>query len=75
MDLIHVTIRGGGCFLRAAAVLTRIQVGRIPVPPVMLGVRYLVMVVVQSRLMEELGKGGDVHGLILVSTRGQGAAP
>jgi hypothetical protein len=41
----------------------------------MLGVRYLVMVVVQSRLMEELGKGGDVHGLILVSTRGQGAAP
>ncbi len=74
-DLVHVAIGGGGCLLRTAAVLTRAQIGRVPVPPVMLGVRRLVVVVVLSRFAEELGKGGDVHGLSLASTRGQGAAP
>ena len=38
-DLLHVTVGGGG-LLRTAAVLTRAQVRRVPVPPVVLGVRF-----------------------------------
>src|SRR4029453_3130713 len=60
--LLHVAVGGGCCLLRTAAVLTRAQVGRVPVPPVVLGVRLLVSVVVLRRLAEELCKGCDVHG-------------
>src|SRR5262245_47097467 len=60
--VLHVAIGGGGCLLRTAAVLTRAQVWRVPVPPVVLAVRLLVVVVVLRRLVEELGKGCDVHG-------------
>ena len=62
MDLVHVAIGCGGCLLRTAAVLTRTQVGRVPVPPVMFGVRLLVVVVVLRRFAKELCKGRDVHG-------------
>ena len=62
MDLLHVAVGGGGGLLRTAAVLTRAQVGRVPVPPVMLGVRLLVVAVVLLRLVEELGKGCHVRG-------------
>ena len=61
-DLLHVAVGGGGGLLRTAAVLTRAQVGRVPVPPVVLGVRLLVVVVVLRRLAEELCKGCDVRG-------------
>src|SRR5215207_698125 len=61
-DLLHVAVGGGGGLLRTAAVLTRAQVGRVPVPPVVLGVRPLVVAVVLFRLVEELCKGCDVHG-------------
>src|SRR5580700_6490194 len=60
--LLHVAVGGGGCLPRAAAVLTRAQVGCVPVPPVVLGVRLLVVVVVLRRLAEKLGQGCDVHG-------------
>ena len=63
MDLVHVAIGGGGGFLGRAAVLTRAQIGRVPIPPIMLGVRYFVLMVVQSCFMEKLRKGGNVHGL------------
>jgi hypothetical protein len=44
-DLLHVVIGGGCCFLWIAAALTRAQIGRVPVPPVVLGVRLLKVVV------------------------------
>src|SRR5204863_8007289 len=53
---------GGGCFRRAAAILTRTQIWRVPVPPVMFGVRLFVVVVVLRRFAEELCKGRDVNG-------------
>src|SRR5262249_40590864 len=61
-DLIHVAV---GCcrgLLRTAAVLTRAQVGCVPVPPVVLGMRALVVAVVLFRLVEGFCKGCDVHG-------------
>src|SRR5262245_30373236 len=61
-DLIHVTVGGGGCLLRTAAVLTRAQVGRVPVPPVVFGVRLLVVAVVLLCLAEEFRKGYNVLG-------------
>jgi hypothetical protein len=61
-DLLHIAVGGGRCLLRTAAVLTRAQVGRVPVPPVVLGVRLLVVVVVLRRLAEERCKGCDVYG-------------
>ena len=56
MNLVHVTVSGSGCILRAAAVLTRVQVRRVPIPPVMFGVRLLVLTVVFLRIAEELCK-------------------
>src|SRR5207248_10822600 len=61
--LRHVMIGGGGGLRRTAAVLTRVQVGRVPVPPVMFDVRLLVVVVVLRCFAEELRKGCNVHGL------------
>src|SRR5215475_2410587 len=61
-DLLHVAVGGGGGLLRTAAALTRAQVGRVPVPPVVRGVRLLVAVVVPRRLVEEPCKGRDVRG-------------
>src|SRR5205823_5791167 len=61
-DLLHVAVGGGGGLPRTAAVLTRAQVGRVPVPPVVLGVRLLGAVVPLRRLAEEFGKGCDVRG-------------
>jgi hypothetical protein len=48
MDLLHVMVGGGG-LRRTAAVLTRTHVWRVPVPPVMFGVRLFVVVVVLRR--------------------------
>src|SRR5215212_3413466 len=62
-DLLHVAIGGGCCLLWVAATLTRAQIGCVPVPPVMLGVRLLEMVVVLCRLAEESCQGCNVHGL------------
>src|SRR5215470_19831592 len=44
-DLLHVAVGGGRRFLRTAAFLARAQVGRVPVPPVVFGVRLLVVMV------------------------------
>src|SRR5512132_1102086 len=62
-DLLHVAIGGGCCLLWIAAALTRAQIGRVPVPPVMLGVRLLEAVVVLCRLVEEPCQGCNIHGL------------
>src|SRR5687768_15727128 len=75
-DLLHVAVGGGGRLLRTAPLLAGAQVGRVPVPPVVLGVRPLVVTVVLFRLVEELCKGLDVHSScsLSISTRGPGAA-
>lgn len=52
MDLLHVAVGGGGRLLWTAAVLACIQVRRVPVPPVVLGVRLLEVAVVLLRLLE-----------------------
>src|SRR5262245_19146442 len=62
-DLLHVAVGGCCCLLRTAAVLARAQVGRVPVPPVVLGMRLLVVVVVLRCLVEEFCKSRDVLGL------------
>ena len=62
-DLLHVTIGGGCCLLWIAAALTCAEIGRVPVPPVVLGVRLLEMVVVLSRLEEERCQGCNIHAL------------
>src|SRR5262245_21320653 len=61
-DLIHVTIGDDGCVRRTATVLTRAQVGRVPVPPVMFRVCLLEVVVVLRCFAEKLCKGRNVHG-------------
>ena len=61
-NFLHIAVGGGCCLRRTAAVLTRAQVGRIPVPPVMFGVRLLVLAVMLFRLVEDLGKGCNVDG-------------
>lgn len=51
-NLFHVAVGGGGGLLWTAAVLTGAQVRRVPVPPLMCGVRRLVVAVVLRRLVE-----------------------
>src|SRR5205814_6993566 len=58
----YVTIGRGGCLFRTASVLTRVQVRRIPIPPMMLAVGLLVLAVVFLRLAQDLGKSCDFHG-------------
>src|SRR5262245_23386286 len=60
--LLHAPVGGGRSLLRADAVLTRAQVGGVPVPPVVLGVRLLVAAVAFRRLSEQLSQGRDVRG-------------
>src|SRR5215475_12542190 len=62
-DLFHVAIGGGCCLLWIAAALTRAQIGRIPVPPVMLGVCLLEVVVVLCRFAQEPCQGCNIHVL------------
>ena len=62
MDFVHVVIGGDRGLRGTAAALTRAQVGRVPIPPVMFGVRLLVVTVMLLRLVEEFGKSCDVHG-------------
>src|SRR5687767_8899824 len=60
-DLFHVAVGRRRRLFRTAAVLTRAQVGRVPVPPVVLGVRLLEAAMVFRRLAKELSKACDVR--------------
>ena len=53
MHFIHVTVGCGDCLLRTAAILTRVKIRCVPVPPLMLGVRLLVVIVVLGRFVKE----------------------
>src|SRR5262245_15207317 len=64
-DLVHVAIGGCCCLLRIAVALTRAQVGRVPVPPVMFSMSLLVLAMMLLRLVKELGKVCDVNCLCL----------
>ena len=63
LDLRHVALGGRGGLLWRAPALASVHVRRVPIPPVMLGMRLLVLAVVLLRLVEEFGKGCNVHGL------------
>ena len=58
--LLHVAVGGGKSFLRTFAVQTRAQVGSVPVPPIVLAVRLLVVAVILLRFVKQFGKRGDV---------------
>ena len=45
MDLVHVTVCRGGGFLRTAAALTRAQIRRVPIGPVVFGMCLFVIAV------------------------------
>ena len=60
-DLLHVASGGGGRLVRTYAILTRTQVRRIPIPPVMLGVRLLVLTVVILRFAKEFCTRSEVR--------------
>ena len=59
-DVLHVAVGISGGFLRIAAALTSAQVGRVPVPPVMLGVSLLETVVVLRRLPKEISEACNI---------------
>src|SRR5437763_6981368 len=59
-DLLHVAVGGGDCLRRTATALTRTQIWRVPVPPVMFRMRLLVFAVPLLRLVEEFCKHSDI---------------
>src|SRR6478609_3949306 len=54
LSSLHVAVGGGRRFLRTAPILTRAQVGRVPIPPIMRAVRLLVLAVVLLRFVKKL---------------------
>src|SRR5689334_17556291 len=56
MDVVHVTVRGDRRVVRTATTLTCMQIGRVPIPPVVFGVRFLVIAVVLFGFAQEFGK-------------------
>src|SRR5438094_8030913 len=42
---VHVAVSGGDCLRPTATILTRTQIWRVPVPPVIFGVRLFVVIV------------------------------
>src|SRR5437868_10203604 len=62
LDLRHVALGGRGGLLWRAPALASVHVRRVPIPPVMLGMRLLVLAVMLLRLVEEIGHGCDIHG-------------
>jgi len=63
LDLRHVAFGGRGGLLWRAPALASVHVRRVPIPPVMLGMRLLVLAVMLLRLVEEIGQSCDVRGL------------
>src|SRR4051812_34437543 len=61
LDLRHVAPGGCGSILRAAATLASVEIGRVPVPPIVRRGRLLERVVMLGRFVQELGEPGDVH--------------
>src|SRR5215472_11625898 len=62
MDFIHVAVRGGSCLVRTATVLTRVQIRRVPIPPVMFAVCLLILPVMFFGFTEELCQLGNIDG-------------
>src|SRR5690242_16220495 len=61
VHLLHVPARRLGGVLRRLPVLAGAHVGGVPVPPVVRRGRLLVGIVVLGCLVQQIGKGGDVH--------------
>src|SRR6516165_1799348 len=49
-EIFHMQIRGGGCRLRRTPVLARIEIGSVPVPPVVLGMALFIRTVMLGGL-------------------------
>src|SRR5688572_8056667 len=62
-NILHVVVSAGRRCFWTAAVLTSVQIGRVPVPPVVLSVRFLEEVVTLCRLVKKFCKCFDVRGL------------
>jgi hypothetical protein len=60
-DLFHVTPGGLGGLFRRAPVFARVDIGCIPVPPVVGRVGLLVVVVVLGCLVQKRGQSRDVR--------------
>src|SRR6476646_6748786 len=58
--LLHVAVGGSGRFLRTFAVLPGAQVGRVPIPPIVFGVGFLIVAVTLLCFVKEFGKRGNV---------------
>lgn len=56
MDVVHVTVGRDGRVVGAAPSLTRAQIGRVPIPPVVFGVRFLVVAVVLFHSLQKSSK-------------------
>src|SRR6185295_4489758 len=63
LDLRHIAFGGRGGLLGRAPALASVHIRRVPIPPVMLGMRLLVLAVMLLRLVEEIGQSCDVRGL------------
>src|SRR5690349_15336517 len=61
LDLRHVTARGFGGLVRTDPVLTRMQVGGIPVPPVVRWCDCFERTVPLGRLVQLVSQRSDVH--------------
>ena len=61
MDLVHVAVGSDGCFRRIVAVLTCAQVRRVPIPPMMFGVRLFISIVMLRRFPKKFCQCRDVH--------------
>ena len=60
-DLRHVDPGGVRCLLRSAAMLARVHVRGVPIPPVVGRVSLLVVVMVVGCLMQKLCQSGNVY--------------
>ena len=56
MDVVQVTVGGDDRVVRTAPILTRVQIGRVPIPPIVFGVRFLVIAVVLFGFVQKFSK-------------------
>src|SRR5262245_34720540 len=59
-DFLHIAAGSCRCLFGTTAVLARIQISRVPVPPIVLGVCLLVIAMMLFCLVQELGKSCDI---------------
>src|SRR5215475_9852597 len=66
---VHVAVGGRGCLFRIFAALTRIEVRRVPIPPVMFAVGFLVRAVMFFCFAKQLSNRRNVTRPVPFTTR------